>query len=347
MIAESKAFKFLGLSKLFVVLLLATNLGLFYVFIKYIAPSYNILVNVYMQFFALGIIVAYVMVLVSVVRPLYFPFSQGMMALFFTLTMMLFALLMGAQFCLVDGLNFMAKISGGRLPYLAPVVLLLIFVVVLATAYEVSERRGWLRLQSLVTVVAFVPFVYLASKSLYLYYASLYYSDLLVYIPYYVGVGVMGLMSLLSLALLFASPRFALGRFQSKVQSSKPMRLFYIFLALYSLALALFQFTIFSVVFLLAAIFFMYIYLRPMGLSSEYSSLDAESRSREFWAALWRLYAVNIVALTAYIALNMFVFYFILDYTLALFAENMIIMGILMIIVVPLYPLALRIFRSL
>ncbi len=347
MIAESKAFRFLGLSKFFVVSLLATNLGLFYVFIKYIAPSYNILVNVYMQFFALGIIAAYVMVLVSVVRPLYFPFSQGMMALFFTLTMMLFALLMGAQFCLVDGLNFMAKISGGRLPYLAPIVLLFISVVVLAVAYEVSEHRGWLRLKSAITIIAFVPFIYIASKSLYLYYSSLYYSELWVYIPYYVGVGVVSLLSWLSFALLFASPRFALGRFQSKVQSSTPVRLLYILLGLYSLVLALFQFTPFSVIFLLAAIFFVYIYLRPMGLGSEYSSKDAESRSREFWSALLRLYVVNSATLTLYIALNMFVFYSVFEYTLPLFVENMIIMGILMIIVVPLFPLALRMFRSL
>lgn len=346
MIAESKAFKFLGLSKLFVALLLATNIGLFYIFTKSIAPSYNILINVFMQFFSVAIILSYAIIVINSVRPLFFPFSQGMMALFFIISMMLFAFLMGSQFCLVDGLNFMTKISGGNLPYLAPVAILFVLVVVLAISYEVAERRGLLRTKSAITTIALAPFMLLAFKSLYLYYASIYYSELAIYIPYYIGMSIVAMVTLVSLTLLFVSPRFAVGRFQVRVQSSLAMRLFYLVLALYSIALALVQFSIFSGVFLLAAIFLVYIYLRPTGVGLG-GSKTSDGSGGIGGSALVRLCGVNGGMLAIYIALNMYVFYPIFVHTAAIFAENMVVMGILMVIVVPLYPLALRLFRSL
>lgn len=354
MISESKVFKFLGLSKLFVALLLATNIGLFYVFTKTIAPSYNILINVYMQLFALTTLAAYVVILVNSVRPLFFPFSQGMMALFFIVSMMLFALLMGAQFCLVDGLNFMSMIFGGKLPYLAPIAMLFVLVVVLSIAYEVAERRGMIRTKSAITVVALFPFVLLVFKSLAMFYTSVYDTGLAPYIPYYIAMGGMSTLAVVSLTLLFISPRFALGRFQSKVQSSLVMRLFYVVLGLYSIVLALLQFSIFSGVFLLAAVFLVYIYLRPTGFANKGELSVAGGggsgsvvSSSIFTSALIRLYAVNTATLTLFLALNMYVFYPIFVHTIAIFVENMVVMGVLMVIVVPLYPLSLRLFRSL
>lgn len=331
MIVESRVFKFLGLSKLFVALLLATNIGLFYIFTKSIAPSYNILINVYMQFLSTATIVSYAVIAINSVRPLFFPFSQGMMSLFFIVSMMLFALLMGAQFCLVDGLNFMSSIFGGRLPYLAPVAVLFVVIVVLSLSYEVADRRGLLRTKGAITLLALSPFMFLVSKSLYLYYVSVYYSGLAVYIPYYFGIALLAMLSLLSLTLLFVSPRFAAGRFQSRVQGSVGMRLLYVALALYSIALALYQFSIFSGIFLLAAILLVYIYLRPVAAGT----------------GVARLYGINISVLAMFIALNTYVFYPIFLHTAFLFGENMVVMLILMLIVVPLYPLVFRLFRSL